>query len=258
MPGMVAIATSPQSRSISMKAAPSARVPISVGNALAPWFDPQAPAVAPLNPPLSRLPTMSPSGGGDDESAHEREPGPRQQQTDAEPDQDHRPERPEIADLRVREHPGPNEQGDRAREDEEDAPAQGASSHMHPLHGTRRGGRVLASRPVAAPWEAPMRLSGWVEIAPRPEAVTPKVLAVVEPMLAMLGCRARSAVLGGLGRRPRASGTRCSPPRTRVSSRSMHGSTSPAKGRGPAASSSAGRAPRSATWRSRCRAVTAS
>ena len=33
-----------------------------------------------------------------------------------------------------------------------------------------------------------MRLSGWVEIAPRPEAVTPKVLAVVEPMLTMLGC----------------------------------------------------------------------
>lgn len=33
-----------------------------------------------------------------------------------------------------------------------------------------------------------MRLSGWVEIAPRPEAVTPKVLAVVEPMLQMLGC----------------------------------------------------------------------
>ena len=28
-----------------------------------------------------------------------------------------------------------------------------------------------------------MRLSGWVEIAPRPEAMTPKVLAVVEPML---------------------------------------------------------------------------
>ena len=33
-----------------------------------------------------------------------------------------------------------------------------------------------------------MRLSGWVEIAPRPEAVAPKVLAVVEPMLSMLGC----------------------------------------------------------------------
>ena len=33
-----------------------------------------------------------------------------------------------------------------------------------------------------------MRLSGWVEIAPRPEAVTPKVLAVVEPVLTMLGC----------------------------------------------------------------------
>jgi len=33
-----------------------------------------------------------------------------------------------------------------------------------------------------------MRLSGWVEVAPRPEAVTPKVLAVVEPMLTMLGC----------------------------------------------------------------------
>lgn len=33
-----------------------------------------------------------------------------------------------------------------------------------------------------------MRLSGWVEIAPRPESVTPKVLAVVEPMLVMLGC----------------------------------------------------------------------
>ena len=32
-----------------------------------------------------------------------------------------------------------------------------------------------------------MRLSGWVEIAPRPEAMTPKVLAVVEPMLVMLG-----------------------------------------------------------------------
>jgi hypothetical protein len=35
-----------------------------------------------------------------------------------------------------------------------------------------------------------MRLSGWVELAPRKEAVTPKVLAVVEPMLAMLGCEA--------------------------------------------------------------------
>ena len=33
-----------------------------------------------------------------------------------------------------------------------------------------------------------MRLSGWVEIAPRPESVTPKVLGVVEPMLVMLGC----------------------------------------------------------------------
>jgi len=33
-----------------------------------------------------------------------------------------------------------------------------------------------------------MRLSGWVEIAPRPEAVTPKVIAVVESMLTMLGC----------------------------------------------------------------------
>jgi hypothetical protein len=32
-----------------------------------------------------------------------------------------------------------------------------------------------------------MRLSGWVEIAPRPDAMTPKVLAVVEPMLVMLG-----------------------------------------------------------------------
>jgi len=38
-----------------------------------------------------------------------------------------------------------------------------------------------------------MRLSGWVEIAPRPEAVTPKVLAVVEPMLTMLGCEADPA-----------------------------------------------------------------
>lgn len=34
-----------------------------------------------------------------------------------------------------------------------------------------------------------MRLSGWVEIAPRPEAVVPKVLAVVERMLVMLGCQ---------------------------------------------------------------------
>lgn len=33
-----------------------------------------------------------------------------------------------------------------------------------------------------------MRLSGWVEIAPRPEAVTPKVIGVVESMLTMLGC----------------------------------------------------------------------
>ena len=33
-----------------------------------------------------------------------------------------------------------------------------------------------------------MRLSGWTEIAPRPESVAPRVLAVVEPMLAMLGC----------------------------------------------------------------------
>ncbi len=34
-----------------------------------------------------------------------------------------------------------------------------------------------------------MRLSGWVEIAPRADAVAPKVLAVVEPMLVMLGCQ---------------------------------------------------------------------
>ncbi len=35
-----------------------------------------------------------------------------------------------------------------------------------------------------------MRLSGWVEIAPRPEAVAPKVLAVVQTMLTMLGAEA--------------------------------------------------------------------
>ena len=60
-PGPVAMATSPQSSSTSIEAVPAARVPdLCRGTALAPWFEPQAPAFA-LNPPLSRPPTMSPN-----------------------------------------------------------------------------------------------------------------------------------------------------------------------------------------------------
>ena len=82
-----------------------------------------------------------------------------------------------------------------------------------------------------------MRLSGWVEIAPRPDAVTPKVLAVVEPMLAMLGCEPDPDCWVAWGDDPGARyiGLRRRP--TPASSRSMPGSTSRARGRAPAASS---------------------
>ena len=78
---------------------PVANVPSRAGKATVPSFPPQMPLDSGRNPMLSRPPTIAPKRCGDDQAADEVEPGAAQDETDADPDQDQRPELPEPADL---------------------------------------------------------------------------------------------------------------------------------------------------------------
>ena len=256
-PGIALTATSPQSRRILIDAAPHSNEPPIGGKAVAPWYDPQAPAVAPLTPLLSRPPTMSPNVAATMSPPTNPNRVRDNNSPTPEPDQDHRPQGPQIGDLRLGQHVRPDEQRDRTGKDEEHAPPQGASSDVHVATVPCRQGRVLASAPVAATVGGPMRLSGWVEIAPRPEAVSPKVLAVVEPMLTMLGCEPDPPCWVVWGDDP---GARYTVLAATAAGLVQVNARVNVPGEGPraGASSSAGLAPRSATSRSRCRAVTAS
>ena len=98
--------------------------------------------------------------------------------------------------------PGPDRQRDRAGEDQEDAPAQGASSDVHGSTVPCARGRVLASRPVRGRyWRGSMRLSEWMAAAPHKDSAH----AQGDGGRRADGLDARrrhgSGLLGGLGRR---------------------------------------------------------
>ena len=57
-------------------------------------------------------------------------------------------------------------------------------------------------RPGSPAGRTPMRLSEWRTRAPHKDSMTPKVLAVIEPVMAALGAEDGSLVLDRLGRRP--------------------------------------------------------
>ena len=122
-------------------------------------------------------------------------------------------------------------------------------------------GAVLASigvriEPVATGRTA-MRLSDWRTRAPHKDSMTPKVLAVIEPVLAVARCRAGPVVLDRLGRRPgrplrgaRADG-RGPPPGPRPGQCARRGSTRVGEGdpldRGPGRRARAGDGERPST-----------
>ena len=66
-----------------------------------------------------------------DQPADEVEPRPTQDQADPDPDEDQRPQLPDAAELVVGQLPGPDEERDRAGDDQEDAPAQVPAAHVH-------------------------------------------------------------------------------------------------------------------------------
>ena len=69
--------------------------------------------------------------GGDDDPAEEVEARPAQDESDADPDEDERPERPQPADLVLAQVARANGQRHRAGQDQEDAPAEKSPPDVH-------------------------------------------------------------------------------------------------------------------------------
>ena len=130
---------SPQSRRSSTSAV-DASVPSDAGNATVAVSEPHAATRKAVDSGTEQATDHEAEGGRDDEPSDEIEARPGQDQADPDADEDQRPEVPEPADLIVGDVARADGERDGAGQDEEDAPAEEATSDMHGLNGTRRLG----------------------------------------------------------------------------------------------------------------------
>ena len=137
---------------------------------------PQAPVDTVPMPVLSRPPTISPNVAATMSPPTKANRVQLQDEPDADPDEDERPQAPQASDLVIGQVARSNGERDRPGEDQEDAPAQVAATHMHTDNGSRRVAgwqrpnvmipalvAVLASRPGTVRSVAIRGLAGGVD-----------------------------------------------------------------------------------------------